>query len=450
MFSNMKREKYHPGPSCTDLKHWSRRIRSSFHVSVHCGPISLDTLVDVDILVFGGPQEKFSLSEVDILKSFIHGGGAVLILCHEGGEPASGTNINYLIEDYGISLNSDVLVRTTPHENLHPKETLVVGGVLNRVFEDKFGITGHPTEDEKMNYYTNKVLNISSSLMRFPSNEAEELIFVLPHGATLSVRKPAVTVVSSGKIAYPKHQPVCAVWRGDGTSGKGTGRIGVLGCGDLAGNVWSTCEDNSRILDFLLQWLAQDSLTRLHEQEIGDHVVGDYLHTPETAKIAGRQRGFLMEGFELPRDFTELFDDKVYHVNTDLISEASDLYHRLMVKKEILSLIAPQLECPLPPLQPSVFPPVVSELQPPALDMFDLEHAFARDRTRLANVYMQCAMGECDAFKTFVQKGAKICGFPCLEERLGSVVCRFLLSTLFHQLVKYKFQVITYRTEIII
>jgi intraflagellar transport protein 52 len=42
------------------------------------------------------------------------------------------------------------------------------------------------------------------------------------------------------------------------------------------------------------------------------------------------------------------------------------MYDKLSVKKAPLSLIAPQFETPLPPLQPAVFPPALREPPPPA------------------------------------------------------------------------------------
>ena len=47
----------------------------------------------------------------------------------------------------------------------------------------------------------------------------------------------------------------------------------------------------------------------------------------------------------------------MYQMDTNLVPEAAELYGKLGVKKAPLSLIAPQFETPLPPLQPAVFPP---------------------------------------------------------------------------------------------
>ncbi len=36
--------------------------------------------------------------------------------------------------------------------------------------------------------------------------------FVYPYGCTLSVQRPAVPVLSSGRIAYPMSRPLAAAW----------------------------------------------------------------------------------------------------------------------------------------------------------------------------------------------------------------------------------------------
>ena len=54
--------------------------------------------------------------------------GSILVLLTEGGEEASGTNINYLLEEFGISINADAVVGTVPiGKYTHPKEALITG-----------------------------------------------------------------------------------------------------------------------------------------------------------------------------------------------------------------------------------------------------------------------------------------------------------------------------------
>ena len=59
-------------------------------------------------------------------------GGRVLYFSGEGGDSRTGTNFNYFLEEYGIEVNSDSVVRTAFLKYLHPKEVLIGDGVLNR------------------------------------------------------------------------------------------------------------------------------------------------------------------------------------------------------------------------------------------------------------------------------------------------------------------------------
>lgn len=66
------------------------------------------------------------------------------------------------------------------------------------------------------------------------------------------------------------------------------------------------------------------------------------------------------------------------------------LYDKLGVKKHALTLIHPQFEAPLPPLQPAVFPPAIREPPPPALELFDLDECFATDHVRMDEQLLCC------------------------------------------------------------
>lgn len=54
-----------------------------------------------------------------------------MLMVHEGGEQKLGTNINAMLEQLGISINSDTVVRKTFYKYLHPKEAYVANGILN-------------------------------------------------------------------------------------------------------------------------------------------------------------------------------------------------------------------------------------------------------------------------------------------------------------------------------
>lgn len=72
----------------------------------HKEEMTLLKLVNVSILVFGAPKEKFSSMEFSALKQFLERGGSIIYMTGEGGESSFSTNFNYLLEEYGMSVNS--------------------------------------------------------------------------------------------------------------------------------------------------------------------------------------------------------------------------------------------------------------------------------------------------------------------------------------------------------
>ena len=57
-----------------------------------------------------------------------------MVLLNEGGETRLNTNINYLLEQFGMSVNSDTVVRTSFFKYLHPKEAFISHGNLSHDF----------------------------------------------------------------------------------------------------------------------------------------------------------------------------------------------------------------------------------------------------------------------------------------------------------------------------
>ena len=77
------------------------------------------------MIVFGGPKEMFTKAEFDALNSYLERGGNILVMGGEGGEKKLNTNINYLLEQYNMSLNNDGVVRTNFYKYFNPKEVLI-------------------------------------------------------------------------------------------------------------------------------------------------------------------------------------------------------------------------------------------------------------------------------------------------------------------------------------
>merc|ERR1711934_838608 len=163
--------------------------------------------------------------------------------------------MNYLLEEFGISVNSDSVVRTVyykKHNNynkrfMHPKEALISTGITNR-------------EVSRVAALSTAAQQNSGSNASAPSEE-DGLAFMYPYGATLNVQKPAVPILSTGYIAYPLNRPIGAVF----SHSQGPGRLLVLGSVHFFHDDYLDKEGNAHIMDFCMQWLTGvESVTLNH------------------------------------------------------------------------------------------------------------------------------------------------------------------------------------------
>ncbi len=81
-----------------------------------------------------------------------------------------------------------------------------------------------------------------------------------------------------------------------------------------------------------------------------------------------------------------MFNQDLFTFDTNLVPEAISLYKSLDVNHEPLTLIPPTFETPMPSLEPAVFPPSLKELDPPNLELFDLDDHFANQKIKLAQL----------------------------------------------------------------
>ena len=141
--------------------------------------------IQARVFVLPGPREKFSETEINHMKKYLEGGGSILVMLGEGGEKRFGTNINFLLEEYGIMVNNDAVVRTNYYKYFHPKECLVQNGVLNRAVAEAAG-------------------KVVPGLVVDEGVDPQALSFLYPYGATLNVARPATAVLSTGSISFPQ------------------------------------------------------------------------------------------------------------------------------------------------------------------------------------------------------------------------------------------------------
>ncbi|XP_014833069.1 PREDICTED: intraflagellar transport protein 52 homolog isoform X1 [Poecilia mexicana] len=392
-------------------KYMQKRLRAQWKIQSIKEELSVEKLKGVKLWITAGPREKFTASELEVLKHYLDGGGNMLVMLGEGGEMKYDTNINFLLEEFGIMVNSDAVVRNVYYKYFHPKEALVSNGVLNREISRAAGkvVTG-VIEDEAI------------------GNNTQALTFVYPFGATLSVMKPAVAVLSTGSVCFPLNRPVLAFYHG-----KESGKLAVLGSCHMFCDQYTDREENSKIMDVVLQWLMSENI-QLNQIDAEDPEIADYTMLPDTGRLSEQLRVCLQEGDENPRDFTSLFDMSLFNLSPHSLPEVISSFKQLNVKHEPLQLITPQFETPLPQLQPAVFPPALSELPPPMLDLFDLDETFSSEKVRLAQLTNKCTD---DDLEFYVRKCGEILGVtPKLDKEHRDA--KHILEHIFFQVVEFK------------
>lgn len=405
LFSVGKKELFTPS---NGLKSLQRKLRTSWKISTFKEAVSKDVLKQGAVAVFAGPREKFTGQEMEALRQHILSGGNVLVMLGEGGETKFETNINYLLEQFGIIVNNDCVVRTSYYKYHHPKECLVSNGILNREFNKQAG------------------KHVSASATS--GDEGDAITYLYPYGATLSVQKPAVPVLSTGAVALPLNRPTCAFF-----TDKGAGKLAVVGSAHMFSDQYIDKEENAKLLNIIMDWLTTDAV-QLNQIDAEEPDVSEYNYVPDTSKMADQLRVCLQEGDEVPRDFTTLFSKDLFQLDTTAIPETVRAFEELGVKHEKLSLIEPQFETPLPPLQPAVFPPNFSELDPPALELFDLDEEFSSERVRLNQLTNKC---NDDDLEYFIWKSGEILGVSArLEPEKRDA--KHILEYIFRQVVEFK------------
>ncbi len=154
----------------------------------------------------------------------------------------------------------------------------------------------------------------------------------------------------------------------------------VLGSCQMFHDTYLDKEENSKVLDLILQYLSTDTVqlnavdmedaevcllvclclclhSSIHACESSAHndrQVADYHNLPNTAVLAEELRVCMQEGDEAPRDFTTLFDQDLFQLDFGAVTDSVRAFKTLHIEHEPLRIIPPTFETPLPPLTPAV------------------------------------------------------------------------------------------------
>jgi len=416
-----------------------RKLKAEYKVIMNEDMITPEILQGVSACMFYGPKDKFTEVEFEALKQYMENGGSVMFFIGEGGESKFPTNINYLLEEYGIMINNDAVVRTAFYKYHHPKESCITSGVICK---DIFRVMHGNDKKEKP-----KGMQLEMTKPAMTIEEHEPIPFVYPFGATLTVQKPEksvagligpVPILSSGPISYPINRPLAAVAEFHKQAEDGSilakGRLLVFGSVKFFDDEYIEAEQNFALWNTLLKWaMRQNDLDLIKVEGNAYAEIEDHHYIPDTLSLAADLKSCLQESDPIPRDFTKMFDATLFGFDTAGIPECIRLYKELSVKHEPLTLVPPQFETPMPKLQPAVFPPTLNEPAPPALDLFDLDEHFASERVRLAQLTNKCDDKD---LEFYIREAGDILG---VTQKLGdSRDAKHVLTYLFNQLCNYK------------
>lgn len=339
-------------------------------------------------IIFGAPRIKFSRSEIEFLNNYMEDGGSVLLMVSEGTEADTFQHVNRLTEQHGITVNHDCVVRTVYAKGYyHPKEAFIKDVSIMQAVDMASG---------------KKVSNKSKYDDSDPFDE-DRLKVVYPFGCTLNVKHPALPMLSSGPIAFPTNRALCAM------SPVGNGRLIVCGSAHVFADDYLDKEDNLMLATALFKYVTAEAKTSKVDPERAEFQ--EAIEIPDMEALSERLRCCLQESEELPQNWTTLFDLSLFKYDVSLVPDAVELYKKLNVEHEALSVIPPTFEVPLPPLQPAVFFPMLRELPAPVLDLFDLDEKFASEKLKLAKLTNKCSD---DDIEYFVREAGEVLGISDL------------------------------------
>ena len=108
-----------------------KKLRRDYKCEINKTDITLKRLKECNMLLLGGPRLPFNAQELQDIRRYVDEGGKVVVMMAEGGENKLNTNINALLEQVGMSVNTDCVIRKTFHKYLHPKEAFIGNGCLS-------------------------------------------------------------------------------------------------------------------------------------------------------------------------------------------------------------------------------------------------------------------------------------------------------------------------------
>ena len=370
--------------------------------------LSSEVLEGCDLVIFGSSRADFSEDEFSALRSFVDQGGSLAFLVPALNREQA-TNVHYFLEEYGFifdSCKSPTVIRSSFYKYFHPKHVHIANGILHPDIQKAFNERARDAQEIPIKKFSSNSSEVS--------NERNEiaLSFVYTNGIILNCRNKAVPILSSGPVSFPTNQAIAGTWKCDDNDK--FGKILVIGSAEMFADEWIDEENNKLLSNILVEYLLpkadDESPIQLDIfRGVEASSIHEYTDAPDIQTLANNLKICLERPSQLPQDFMSLYDGKQFGFDFSTVPEVIGLYTRLKVDHKPLTLIAPEFERPVPPLQLATFPPKLRDIKPPALDLFDLEEHFASKTERLEQLANKCSSGDEDLIY-FMKESINILG----------------------------------------
>lgn len=416
VFNTSKGEEGNPGKN---FKKLIKTLKAGFKCSMNKDEFKPSKLKNARVLIFAAPTLAFTAEDRTILMNYVKEGGNLFLMANEGGDKQSKSNLNFVLKDTGISVSSTSVIRVSYYKYLHPKEVYVSNGVVHSDFvrsinsEEKKPTMTHSVEDTHDDS-ENEDFNLTG------------FKFVYPFGTSLTVKAPAVTLLSSGSVSYPVNEAVLAYEK------IGQGMLIVLGSWKLLSDDYFDKEENAKLMSFILNLVGKENTFVPDSQMINTEKFANRRICPNIEAMSEKLKCAIQDAPDLSHKFLTLFEHNFFKANFDLLPETIRLYSLLSVKHETLGLITPVFESPMLGLSPAVFPPILIEPEEPALELYDLDDEFANPESKLAQLTNKATNSDLDIFIT---ENANILG---LKERVNTNNPKEVLLHILNSIIKCK------------
>ena len=351
-----------------------QKLQSLATVKIYDGELSTDMLTDIKLFICFDMQSD---EDCKVIQNYINGGGSVALFSTE-----TESNLNDFLSAYGTQIEKGSVIRAVYHKGYtHPKHALIQNGVA---------IPFDNCADERK---SNCIDRTSTSMK-----------FVYPNGTTLSVESPSFPILSSGTTSYPVDCPIAAAWEAT----TGNGRLVVLGSAEIFADEWLEREDNTKLCDSICNFLLHQGLE--FDPSLARSDFEEKECVPDIASLSNSIKPCLYEIEPLPQDYTTLLCDDQFGLTLDHIPKVIDLYKKLNVPYEPLTLIEPHFNCPHPPLRMATHAPRFPAFPPPQLELFDLDNCFTDVHTRLERLFDSCEEDSHSQLTHYIQEAGWILG----------------------------------------